>query len=55
MVWINSLDLGKMWSCNSGWQREESETLEQSLGAVLEDEGFQIKLMNEVMLHSCPQ
>lgn len=40
--------------------REESfpqrrENLEQLLGAVVEDEGFQIKLMNEVMLHSCPQ
>lgn len=49
-----------MWSCNLGWQREESfyqrsEDWEQSLGAVVEDEEFQIKLMNEVMLHSCPQ
>lgn len=51
-----------MWPCNSGWQREESfyqrsENWEQSLGAVMEDEdeGFWIKLMNEVMLYSCLQ
>lgn len=60
VVRINSFDLMKLWSCNSCWQREEScchrsENLEQPLGAVVEDEGFQIKLMNEVMLHSCPQ
>lgn len=58
VVRIYLFDLGKMWSSNSVWQREESfsqrrENWERLLGAVVEDEGFQIKLMNEVMLHSC--
>lgn len=33
--------------------RERRENWEQLLGAVVEDEGFQIKLMNEVVLDSC--
>lgn len=57
MVGINSFDLGEnavLYLREESFY-ERSENWEQPLGAEVEDEGVQIKLMNEVMLHSCPQ